>query len=135
MLGSTAFAIATPYVSSKLLFDEVLAEGGKYYGMVFGIVAMIFLVRALGVGMNMLYGYLLAHTMPWIIYDLKVKIFEAMQRLSVGFYTSKRTGALMNRVNKDATNIYWFFCGWAALRDHQCADLFRRCHAPCAFSI
>lgn len=109
MLASTAFAILTPYVSSKMLFDDVLAEGGKYYGMVFGIVAIIFLVRALGVLMNMLYGYLLAHTMPWIIYDLKVKIFEAMQRLSVGFYTSKRTGALMNRVNKDATNIYWFF--------------------------
>jgi ATP-binding cassette subfamily B protein len=74
-----------------------------------GIVGVILLVRAIGVGLNVLYSYVLARTVPWIVYDLKVKIFEAMQRLSVGFYTSKRTGALMNRVNRDATNIYWFF--------------------------
>ena len=109
MLASAAFSIASPYVSTKLLFDDVLTESGKYYGLVLGIVAMIFLVRAIGVLMNMLYSYVLSKTVPWIVYDLKVKIFEAMQRLSVGFYTSKRTGALMNRINKDATNIYWFF--------------------------
>ncbi len=109
MLVSTAFSILSPYVSTKLLFDEVLIEGGQYYGAVLSIVALIFLVRAVGVGMNVLYSYVLSRTVPWIVYDLKVKIFQAMQRLSVGFYTSKRTGALMNRVNKDATNIYWFF--------------------------
>ncbi len=109
MLGSTVFSIATPYVSTKLLFDDVLVEGGQYYGLVLGIVGMILLVRVLGVSMNILYSYVLSRTVPWIVYDLKVKIFEAMQRLSVGFYTSKRTGALMNRINKDATNIYWFF--------------------------
>ena len=40
--------------------------------------------------------------------DLKLRIFEAMQRLSVGLYI-KGTGSLMNRVNQDANNIYWFF--------------------------
>jgi len=48
-------------------------------------------------------------TPQWIVYDLKMRIFEAMQKLSVNFYTSKRTGQLMNRVVSDASNIYWFF--------------------------
>ncbi len=109
MLAGTAFSLVSPYVSTKLLFDDVLVEGGRYYGAVLAIVAIIFLVRAIGVGLNMLYGYVLSRTVPWIVYDLKLKIFKAMQQLSVGFYTSKRTGALMNRVNRDATNIYWFF--------------------------
>ncbi len=47
--------------------------------------------------------------MPSVIYDIKVKIFKAMQRLSVGFYSSKQTGSLMDRVMRDANNIYWFF--------------------------
>ena len=109
MLFSTAFSILSPFVGSKLFFDEVLTEGGKYYNAIFSMVALIFLVRAVSTAMNILYTYVLARTVPWIIYDLRLKIFEAMQRLSVGFYTSKRTGALMNRVNRDAMNIYWFF--------------------------
>lgn len=109
MLLSTAFSILSPYVGTKLFFDEVLDKGGSFYGVVLWAVLLIFLVRFVGVLLNILYTYVLARTVPWIVYDLKVKIFEAMQRLSVGFYTSKRTGTLMNRVNRDANNIYWFF--------------------------
>lgn len=109
MLAGSAFSIISPLVGSKFLFDDVLVEGGRYYGMILGAVLLIFLVRATTVALNILYSYVLARTVPWIVYDLKLKIFEAMQRLSVGFYTSKRTGSLMNRVNQDANNIYWFF--------------------------
>ncbi|MCL2352791.1 MAG: ABC transporter ATP-binding protein/permease [Firmicutes bacterium] len=106
---STAASIFVPLVSSRMLFDDVLTEGGRYYGLVGRAVLLIFGVRLLGAALNMLYTYVLARVVPWIIYDLKMKIFEAMQRLSVGFYTSKRTGQVMNRVVRDANNIYWFF--------------------------
>lgn len=109
MLAGTAFSIVSPYIGSALLIDEVLTVGGNYYGAVAGVVLLIFLVKAVSTGLNVLYAFVLAKTVPWIIYDIKLKIFEAMQRLSVGFYTSKRTGALMNRVTQDANNIYWFF--------------------------
>lgn len=109
MLASSAVSILSPYVGTKLLFDEVLTENGRYFGLVGRFVLLILLVRAVSVSLNMLYGYILARTVPWIVYDLKNRIFEAMQRLSVGFYTSKRTGALMNRINQDANNLYWFF--------------------------
>ncbi|MCL2664318.1 MAG: ABC transporter ATP-binding protein/permease, partial [Defluviitaleaceae bacterium] len=109
MLLSTVCAVFTPYVSTRMFIDEVLTVGGQYFGMVLAIVLLILLVRIVTVLLNIIYSYVLARTVPWIIYDLKVRIFEAMQRLSVGFYTSKRTGALMNRVSHDATRIYWFF--------------------------
>lgn len=109
MLAGSVFSLFSPLVGSKLLFDDVLTKGGRYYGMLLGTVLLIFAVRAVNVGLNILYSFVLARTVPWIVYDLKLKIFEAMQRLSVGFYTSKRTGSLMNRVNQDANNIYWFF--------------------------
>jgi ABC-type multidrug transport system fused ATPase/permease subunit len=32
-----------------------------------------------------------------------------MQGLSVGFYTHKQTGSLMERVTRDSNNIYLFF--------------------------
>ena len=109
MLAGTVFSLASPLIGTRFFFDEVLTDGGSWYGMVGAVVLLIFAVRAINAALNILYGYVLAKTVPWIIYDIKVKIFEAMQRLSVGFYTSKRTGALMNRVNRDSINIYWFF--------------------------
>ncbi len=109
MLAGTAFNLFSPYVSSKLMFDEVLTDGGKYYGYIGLIVIAIFGVRFTGLGLGVLYSYILAGIVPRIIYDIKIKIFTAMQRLSVGFYTSKQTGSLMARVNSDSNNIYWFF--------------------------
>ncbi|MDR2570819.1 MAG: ABC transporter ATP-binding protein/permease [Oscillospiraceae bacterium] len=109
MLCSTAFAIAVPYLGARMLIDEVLTVGGAYYGAILAIVLLIFLVRIINTALNMLYQYVLACTIPWLIFDIKLKIFEAMQRLSIGFYTSKRTGSLMNRVTEDANNLYWFF--------------------------
>ena len=109
MFFSTGISILTPFISSKTLFDEVLTEGGAYFGLVAEIVLLIFGVRLVNTIVNVLYQFMLARTVPWIVQDIKMKIFEAMQKLSVSFYSSKRTGQLMNRVVRDATNIYWFF--------------------------
>ena len=47
--------------------------------------------------------------MPLVTHRLRVKIFSSMQRLSLDFFTSKQTGSLMSRVDRDSQNIYWFF--------------------------
>jgi len=109
MLLSTAFSIVSPYVGTKLLFDDVLAEGGRFYGMVLSVILVIFAVRLGSTLLGMLYSYVLAGIIPSIVYDIKMKIFTAMQSLSTSYYTSKQTGALMTRVNRDSNNIYWFF--------------------------
>jgi len=109
MILSTALAIASPLVGTRMFLDDVLTYGGQFYGAVAFMIGLLFLVRVINTVFDVLYSYVLAKVMPWLIYDLKLRIFEAMQRLSVGFYTSKRTGNLMNRVNRDANNIYWFF--------------------------
>ena len=109
MFVSTGLTIASPIVGTQMFLDDVLTYGGQFYGAVTFMVGLLLVVRVLNTVVNILYSYVLARIMPWLIYDLKLRIFEAMQRLSVSFYTSKRTGNLMNRVNRDANNIYWFF--------------------------
>jgi len=111
MAGIIALSIIAPYFSTRILFDEVLTLGDNpnLYQRVGFVVLIILLMRVFGIVFQMLNHLVLSKTMPWIIYDLQLRIFEAMQRLSVSFYTSKRTGSLMNRVSRDARNIYWFF--------------------------
>lgn len=108
---STVFGLLSPYVGTRVLYDNVLVEGQPWYGEVGAFMGMLISVRLIAAGLNILekkaFG---ADIAPAITYDLKTKIFSAMQRLDLGFYTDKQTGALMNRVYDDAEDLYWFFC-------------------------
>ena len=109
MLASTALKTATPLVSGRVLFDDVLAPAGRYHGQVLPVVLLIVAVTAAGVGAQMLYQRLNARVSVHMVYDLKSQIFTALQRLSLGFFARKQTGGLMVRVNHDSMNLSNFF--------------------------
>ncbi len=114
MIADSLVAVFIPQLSTRQLFDNVLAsENGslpsemlKALGV---LVLSIFGIRLLNAFLSSMRQFIQGSIMPSVIYDIKVKIFKAMQRLSVGFYVSSQTGSLMDRVMRDATNIYWFF--------------------------
>ncbi|MBQ6052552.1 MAG: ATP-binding cassette domain-containing protein [Clostridia bacterium] len=108
---STVFSVLSPYVGTKLLYDNVLTPGvdANLFGEVGLVLLVIVAARILSLLINIGQNYIVAGIIPWVVYDLKVRIFSAMQKLSVSFYTSKQTGSLMTRVNRDSNNIYWFF--------------------------
>ncbi len=114
MLLGSAVSVFVPQVSTRALFDDVLANPNgmpaaellKALGV---LVISIFAIKLLNVFLTVIQQYLTGGIMPKVIYDIKVRIFNAMQRLSVGFYSSKQTGSLMERVVRDSNNIYWFF--------------------------
>ncbi len=114
ILLSTLIGIVTPQISTNYLYDNVLnadnMETVPKLMVSLGLVVLaIFGVKLFNLLFRMAYTYILAGILPWVVYDIKLKIFAAMQRLGVGFYTSKQTGSLMERVTRDANNIYWFF--------------------------
>ncbi len=114
MLVGVAVMVFIPQVSTRALFDDVLANpdnlGVQELIKALGVLVLsIFGIRLLNTLLTVIQQYITGGIMPDVIYDIKVKIFNAMQRLSVNFYSSKQTGSLMERVIRDANNIYWFF--------------------------
>lgn len=114
---SIGFSVLSPYISTALIYDKVLATSHTGNTVYFGIdlfheIGLVVLgligVRILNNLVYILRSRYIAGTVPNVIYDMKLMIFSAMQRLGVGFYTSKQTGSLMSRVNDDAGNIYNF---------------------------
>ena len=94
--------LATSHTSNTVYFGiDLFHEIGL---VVLGLIG----VRILNNLVYILRSRYIAGTVPNVIYDMKLMIFSAMQRLGVGFYTSKQTGSLMSRVNDDAGNIYNF---------------------------
>ncbi len=112
MIVNAAAQVLVPQLSTRTLYDEVLSSGSPLEQSIKALGVLVLSViglRLFKTAANIIHDYLSASIMPRIMYDIKVRIFEAMQRLSVGFYSSKQTGSLMDRVTRDANNIYWFF--------------------------
>lgn len=105
---STLVNLIRPYITGTLLYDEVLNENGRYSGCIFELVAVLVLVSAIGVFLGIMQGRIGADMSGKIIYDIKTEVFSAMQKLGMSFFTSKRTGNLLNRVNSDALDIQYF---------------------------
>src|SRR5699024_6313286 len=54
-------------------------------------------------------GIITAKVVPYVTHVLRTKIYAAMNSLSLQFFTSKQTGSLMSRVDRDSNNVYNFF--------------------------
>jgi len=106
---SNVFAVIAPVFSAQMLYDDVLAKGGKYYGRVLLVVMLIVSVNIASLIMRVVSGVITSRIVPVVTHRLRVKIFSSMQGLSLDFFTSKQTGSLMSRVDRDSQNIYWFF--------------------------
>lgn len=106
----TGIGLLIPQISSKMFYNDVLTEGGKYYGRIWFVVALIFGVRLLSLLFNMLYSIIAARVSSRVNYDLKKTIYQSVMRLSLGFFSSRQTGGLMTQINNDSNTIYWFFC-------------------------
>lgn len=106
---SAVFGLLSPYLSTKTLYDEVLAVGGKYYGKMLYVVVMMVGVNIISRILGLISGVILATVVPKVTHKLRCKIFASMQKLSLPFFTNKQTGSLMTRIDNDSENVYWFF--------------------------
>ena len=106
---SALFGLLSPYLSTKTLYDEVLAVGGKYYGQMIYVVIMMVIVNIVSRILGLVSGLILAIVVPKVTHELRCKIFSSMQTLSLPFFTNKQTGSLMTRIDNDSDNVYWFF--------------------------
>ncbi len=108
ILLSGAIGLVRPYLNGNTLYDQVLTEGGKYYGKIIPFVLLMIALEITTLIVNILQGRVGAAVSSKIVYDIKSEVFDAMQRLSMSFFNSKQTGSLMNRVNSDALDIQYF---------------------------
>ncbi|MDI9470422.1 MAG: DUF1854 domain-containing protein [Bacillota bacterium] len=119
---SGLFNATLPYLSGKVLYDAVLRQSPEWAGrleswglalkapLLLGWLIVLLFVLRLGQQLTgILHGRMTGYIVPGIIASLRARVFSALQRLSISFFTSKQTGSLMNRVNGDTEDISRFF--------------------------
>ncbi len=106
----TASSILVPYFSNEFFYDEVLRPDGSFFGEVLLVVIIVISTRLLSHLFSLVNGFVSAKIAAKIVYDLKMTVFTAIEKLSLSFFGNRQTGGLMTQVNNDSNTIYYFFC-------------------------
>lgn len=119
VLLSGVFNAVWPYVSGTLLYDGVLGKNpeqfeklgfaGNYIVLLGGLVISMVGIKLLQQITGVIHGRMTAYMVPGVVCKIKNSVFEALQRLSIGFFNRRQTGSLMQRVNGDANEVMSFF--------------------------
>jgi ATP-binding cassette subfamily B protein len=98
LLAATATALAPPYLAKYALDDAIKARGGTQLYLV----VAIFVAAGLA---NWAMYYVETYMTGWvgerILADLRVRLFEHLQHLSLGFYERNRAGVIISRLTND----------------------------------
>lgn len=108
IIMASVLNLLPPYLSGTVLYDYVLNPEGQFAGMIIPLVFILVFISFTSVVLGIIQGRIGAELSGNIIYDIKTEVFTAMQKLGMSFFSSKRTGNLLNRVNSDALDIQYF---------------------------
>jgi ATP-binding cassette subfamily B protein len=98
ILITTGLGLLTPLIFRDLI-DRALPQGDadRLNWLALGLVA----IPIISGGIRVFQRKLNSAVGEGVIYDLRVALFEHMQRMSIRFFTNTKTGELMSRLNND----------------------------------
>ncbi|MGD0997797.1 MAG: ABC transporter ATP-binding protein [Thermoleophilia bacterium] len=91
--------------ANPLIYREIIDKGilGHRAGL---IVALAVIVAALAItdaGLTLVERFISARVGEYLIFDMRTRVFDHVQRMPLAFFTRTQTGALVSRLNNDVT--------------------------------
>ena len=102
LLLATATALAPPYLSKYAIDDGIKNQN---LAALWWIVAVFLVAGLLNWGMTYVQTYLTGWVGERILADLRNRLFDHLQRLSLGFFERNRAGVLISRLTNDVEAI------------------------------
>ena len=110
----TLVSLIPPYLAGYLI-DQVVrpvqdgiiarSDGILVAWIAVGAMALVYLVRQGGALVRL---RMMAVLGEWVARDLRTELYEHLQRLSLSFYSRKKTGSLITRVSSDTDRLWDF---------------------------
>src|SRR2546421_10481069 len=102
LLTATATALAPPYLAKYALDDAIKHRGGT---QLYVVVAIFVAAGLANWGMTYVETYFTGWVGERILADLRNRVFEHLQKLSLGFYERNRAGVIISRLTNDVEAI------------------------------
>jgi ATP-binding cassette subfamily B protein len=99
ILLSSVLGVVIPPWLSKRIFDEALLERNL---SLLNVLALMYLAAIAGNSLVQIFARWISSSIgEGLIFDLRVALFDHIQRMPIGFFTRTQTGALITRLNND----------------------------------
>ncbi len=98
LVAAALVSLAPPLLFREIL-DHAIPRGDR--GLLNRLAALVVLAAAADAGLALIERYLSSRIGEGVIYDLRVSLFDHVQRLPMSFFTRAQTGALTSRLNND----------------------------------
>jgi ATP-binding cassette, subfamily B, bacterial len=98
ILVNTGLTLLTPLILRDLI-DRTIPAGDINRLIILALILLF--IPALGGGINVFQRRLNAAVGEGVIYDLRVALYQRLQRMSLRFFTHTKVGELMSRLNND----------------------------------
>lgn len=90
---------ALPPLLLRTLLDTAVPEGNRQLVVVLAVVTLAIAIA--DAVLNVVQRWFSAAIGEGLIYDLRVELYDHMQRMPIAFFTRTQTGALVSRLNND----------------------------------
>lgn len=119
MLSAQALQLAPPYLT-KVLIDDVLRKAEPFRGEVPGllrgqllhmlglIVLALIGTKVIATVMGIFQSRITAYLGSRMIHDIRMELYSALERLTVGFFDKRQTGAVISRISQDTSALQEF---------------------------
>jgi ATP-binding cassette, subfamily B, bacterial len=99
VVGSSVIGVLTPLLAGRIVNRVASLQGTA--GDVVRIALVIAGLAVVDAGISLATRWYSARIGEGVIYDLRSRVFEHVQRMPVAFFTRTQTGALVSRLNND----------------------------------
>jgi ATP-binding cassette subfamily B protein len=103
VVASSTIGVATPVLAGGVV--NAITQGHAHPSAaamtVVRIAAIIGVLALVDAGLTVLQRYYSARIGEGVIYDLRTKVYDHVQRMPLQFFTRTQTGALVSRINSD----------------------------------
>ncbi len=101
-LFSTVLGLAQPYIA-KLLIDEALLQ--RNLRALATVAALMVAITVFGFIFNIIASYRYVAVSADVLFDMRLAVYEHLQRLSPRFYARTRLGEIVSRINNDVAEV------------------------------
>ena len=112
ILVDAVVGVINPLILKKII-DQGVAPGKAHGdpGLVLQLAIFVGVLALADAGLTLWQRWYSARIGEGLIYDMRVKVFDHVQRMPIAFFTRTQTGALISRLNNDVLGAQQAFTG------------------------
>jgi len=99
---STLLGLAQPYIT-KLLIDEALLQ--RNMRALVTVAVLMVVVTVVGFALNIVSSYRYVAVSAAVLFDMRLSVYQHLQKLSPRFYTRTKLGEIVSRLNNDISEV------------------------------